>query len=34
MAIRNITEKITEDRYTFTSAYKIFIDFAKELAGR
>lgn len=34
MARRNIIEKITEERFTFTSAYKVFIDFATELANR
>lgn len=29
---RNIIEKTTEDRFVFTSAYKVFIDFAKDLA--
>lgn len=29
---RHIIEKITEDRFTFTSAYKVFIEFAIELA--
>ena len=29
---RHIVEKITEDRFTFTSAYKVFIEFAIELA--
>lgn len=29
---RNIIEKITEDRFTFTLAYKVFIEFAIELA--
>lgn len=29
---RHIVEKVTEDRFTFTSAYKVFIEFAIELA--
>lgn len=29
---RNIVDKVTEDRFTFTSAYKVFIEFAIELA--
>ena len=29
---RHIIEKITEDRFIFTSAYKVFIEFAIELA--
>jgi len=29
---RNIIEKITDDRFMFTPAYKVFIDFAMELA--
>lgn len=32
MSKKNIIEKINEDRFYFTPAYKIFIDFAKELA--
>lgn len=28
---RNIIEKTGDDRFTFTSAYKVFIDFAREL---
>lgn len=32
MSRRHIIEKITEDRFTFTSAYKVFIEFAIELA--
>ena len=32
MARRNIIYKTFEDRFTFTQAYKVFIDFAKELA--
>ena len=32
MTTKNITEKNSEDRFSFTSAYKVFIDFAKELA--
>lgn len=29
---RNIIEKTIEDKFMFTAAYKVFIDFAKELA--
>lgn len=29
---RNIIDKVTDDRFTFTSAYKVFIEFAIELA--
>ena len=29
---RHIIEKVTEDRFTFTSAYKVFVEFAIELA--
>ena len=29
---KNIIEKISDDRFYFTPAYKVFIDFAKELA--
>jgi hypothetical protein len=32
MARRNIIEKTAEDRFMFTPAYNVFIDFAKELA--
>ncbi|MBL7942501.1 MAG: hypothetical protein JNM00_07030 [Flavobacteriales bacterium] len=32
MTRRNIAHKNFEDRFTFTPAYKMFIDFAKELA--
>ncbi len=32
MARRNIAHKNFEDRFTFTQAYKMFVDFAKELA--
>ncbi|MFM9985070.1 MAG: condensin complex protein MksE [Flavobacteriales bacterium] len=32
MARRNIVYKNFEDRFSFTQAYKMFIDFAKELA--
>lgn len=32
MSRRHIIEKVTEDRFTFTSAYKVFIEFAIELA--
>lgn len=32
MARRNIIFKTFEDRFTFTQAYKVFVDFAKELA--
>ena len=32
MARRNIIHKPAEDRFTFTPAYKMFVDFAKELA--
>lgn len=32
MTTKNITEKNSEDRFSFTPAYKVFIDFAKELA--
>lgn len=32
MARRNIIEKTAEDRFVFTNAYKLFIDFAKDLA--
>ncbi len=29
---KNIIEKINDDKFCFTPAYKVFIDFAKELA--
>lgn len=32
MARRNIVQKNFEDRFAFTQAHKVFIDFAKELA--
>lgn len=32
MARRNIVHKAFEDRFTFTPAHKVFVDFAKELA--
>ncbi len=32
MARRNIVHKNFEDRFSFTQAYKMFVDFAKELA--
>lgn len=32
MARRNIIQKNFEDRFSFTQAYKVFVDFAKELA--
>ena len=32
MARKNIIEKINEDRFYFTPAYKVFIEFAKTLA--
>jgi hypothetical protein len=32
MARRNIIFKTFEDRFTFTQAYKVFVEFAKELA--
>lgn len=32
MARRNIVVKNFEDRFSFTEAYKVFVDFAKELA--
>ena len=32
MKNRNIVEKISEDKFNFTPAYKVFCDFAKELA--
>lgn len=32
MTTKNITEKNSEDRFSFTPEYKGFIDFAKELA--
>ena len=32
MSRKNIIEKISEDRFYFTPAYKVFIDFAKTLA--
>lgn len=31
MVKRNIVVKLTDDKYSFTKAYKLFIDFAKEL---
>jgi hypothetical protein len=31
---KNIIEKINDDRFFFTPAYKVFVDFAKELAGQ
>lgn len=30
---KNIIEKISDDKFYFTPAYKVFIDFAKELAA-
>lgn len=33
MSKRNIIEKINDDRFYFTPAYKVFIDFAIELAN-
>lgn len=32
MARRNIVQKNFEDRFAFTQAYRVFVDFAKELA--
>lgn len=32
MARRNIIEKINEERFVFTQAYKVFIEFAREFA--
>lgn len=32
MARRNIVQKNFEDRFSYTQAYKVFVDFAKELA--
>lgn len=32
MGKRNIVDKVTDERFYFTSAYKVFIDYAKELA--
>jgi hypothetical protein len=32
MTTKNIIEKNSEDRFSFTAAYRVFIDFAKELA--
>jgi hypothetical protein len=34
MARRNIVQKSFEDRFMFTQAHRVFIDFAKELAMR
>ncbi len=34
MARRNIVEKTGEDRFMFTQAYKVFVDFAKDLAAK
>lgn len=31
---KNITVKHSEDRFSFTPAYNVFIDFAKDLAGK
>ncbi len=31
MTAKNIIEKISEDRFLFTAAHRVFIDFAKEL---
>lgn len=33
MGKRNIIDKVSEERFYFTPAYKVFIDFANELAG-
>jgi len=33
MGKRNIIDKVSDERFHFTPAYKVFIDFAKELAG-
>ena len=33
MAKRNIIEKINDDKFQFTNAYKVFIDFARELVN-
>ena len=30
---RNIIEKNGDDRFSFTNAYKVFIDFARELGS-
>jgi hypothetical protein len=32
MSKRNIIDKISDERFHFTPAYKVFIDYAKELA--
>lgn len=34
MGKRNIIDKVSDERFYFTPAYKVFIDFAKELAGQ
>ncbi|MBX2961951.1 MAG: hypothetical protein KF687_05515 [Cyclobacteriaceae bacterium] len=33
MGKRNIIDKVSDERFYFTPAYKVFIDFANELAG-
>jgi hypothetical protein len=32
MSRKNIIDKVTDDKFYFTPAYKIFIDFAREVA--
>jgi hypothetical protein len=32
MGRRNIVDKVSDERFYFTPAYKVFIDYAKELA--
>lgn len=34
MGKRNIIEKVTDERFYFTSAHKVFIEYAKELAQK
>ena len=33
MAKRNIAHKVSDEKYTFTKAYKLFIEFARELTN-
>jgi hypothetical protein len=34
MGKRNIIEKVSDERFYFTAAYKVFIEYAKELASK
>jgi hypothetical protein len=34
MGKRNIIDKVSDERFYFTPAYKVFIDYAKELAQK